>query len=820
MERTGVRAGPLGPVCPGVASGTARWTDVVVVALCVPALNRLVRAQAINYPPRGVFLVGGDANTGRLDCYAPRVLLRRLASGSSDLVEVQEGSMVLADVSGFTRLSERLARTGREGAEHLADAINGCFTALLAEVYAHGGGLLKFGGDAMLLWFDGEDHAARACGAAMGMQRALRRVGRIRCGSSTVVLRMSVGVQSGRFEMFLVGASHREYVLAGPQAGVVVALEAAASPGQVLVGAATAAQIEPSCLGEPAGPGSVLAGVPSGVPPVPHEPPARPADRLIAGCLSTALREHVLAAPPAPEHRTATVAFLEFGGVEDVVASEGAQPAARALDELVGVVQAAVDHYRVCFLGSDVSAAGGKLILTAGVPSAVGDDEERMLLALRQIVESETRLPVRAGVNRGQQFAGEIGPPYRRTYTVMGDAVNLAARLMTAAPWGAIYATDCVLERSQTRFARTPTAPLTVKGKSEPVQAWEVGAARGAEARGREREGLDLVGRDHELAVLREAVEGARDGRGAMVEIAGEAGSGKSRLLAEARGLGPDLRLVSATCSAFTQSVPYLTMRDLLRPLLGLGWDDPDDVVVETLRAHLTGFQPDLLPWLSLLAIVFGAEAPASDEVRGLSSDFRAARIQEVALEFMRSQAAVPTLVAIEHAHLMDAASAALLAALPADLTSSSWVVLLTRRDSGEGLHDVGPPALSMELTPLSRADALALAEATPEAVTLPPHVLALAVDRAGATPSSCWTCWPQPTTTPTTCPRASRRPRARASTCSRRGTAPWCGARRSSGRAFTSIAWATCSSPERPARTTPPGGGSKASSPAAGTGR
>ena len=173
--------------------------------------------------------------TASLAPFVPRALVARLARPIDDLTETIPCTMVFADVSGFTRLSERLARRGKEGAEHLVDVINACFSALLAEAYGRGGSLLKFGGDAMLLLFydqeGDQEHAARACCAAAAMRRTLREVGRIRAGDTNVVLRMSVGVHSGPYAMFVVGGSHREMLIGGPAASTVVAMEGAAVLG-------------------------------------------------------------------------------------------------------------------------------------------------------------------------------------------------------------------------------------------------------------------------------------------------------------------------------------------------------------------------------------------------------------------------------------------------------------------------------------------------------------------------------------------------------------------------------------------------------------
>ncbi|MDE3130298.1 MAG: AAA family ATPase, partial [Acidobacteriota bacterium] len=245
-----------------------------------------------------------------------------------------------------------------------------------------------------------------------------------------------------------------------------------------------------------------------------------------------------------------------------------------------------------------------------------------------------------------------------------------------------------------------------------------------------------LIGRDRELQVLRDAVARAHAGSGSLVELVGDVGTGKSRLLAEVREFAPDMQFVHSTCELYTQGIPYVAWRDPLRQLLGLGWDDAPASVLARLRAELTGSRAGLLPWLPLLSIAAGGEPISSPEVEALSQEARTRVLHEAVLAFLAPALAVPTLVHIEHAHLMDAASGALLSALCDVLRSTPWLVLVTRRESAEGF--VAPDdgaAARIELGPLSREDLVRLAETTPAAHVVPPHMLELAVDRSGGSP-------------------------------------------------------------------------------------
>ena len=162
--------------------------------------------------------------------------------------------------------------------------INACFTALLADAYGRGGSLVKFGGDAMLLFFYDDEHTERACSAAAAMRRTLREVGHIRAGPTNVVLRMSVGVHRGYYPMFVVGDSHRELLIGGAAATTVVEMESAASSGQIVISSRTARRLPRSLCrrerrpGIPAGASSAGRAIGS-----PRPDLSTPTDDVIAG---------------------------------------------------------------------------------------------------------------------------------------------------------------------------------------------------------------------------------------------------------------------------------------------------------------------------------------------------------------------------------------------------------------------------------------------------------------------------------------------------------------------------------------------------------
>ena len=192
--------------------------------------------------------------------YVPR-LLPGWASASEGLAHRElDASLVMFDISGFTRLTERLSRQGRAGAEELSEVLHAVFTPLVAIAEDEGSDLLKWGGDAVLLLLDGPGHALRAARAARGMHRVLGRVGHLRTSAGRVVLRASSGIHSGTVHLVLAGDPlvHRELIVVGPAASAVCRGVRAAGPGQIVVSDATARALPSQLLGATVPAGRVL----------------------------------------------------------------------------------------------------------------------------------------------------------------------------------------------------------------------------------------------------------------------------------------------------------------------------------------------------------------------------------------------------------------------------------------------------------------------------------------------------------------------------------------------------------------------------------
>jgi len=582
------------------------------------------------------------------------------------------GTLLCADLSGFTPLTERFAAGGPQGIEELGDIINRLFGALLAELDHFGGVALKFGGDALTALFSaellGEGHTTAAAAAAVAMQRAMAGFSAITAGASRFQLRLRIGVHRGSPFVVVVGDDQRrELALAGHAMGRAALLQERAAPGEVLLSAEALAAVEGARV-EGRQPGYVRLVDLLDPPRLVARPalPALPAGTTIQAALGLAVQIAALRPfVPAELHRQALNphgrAVGEFRPVSPLfvnVASfsgllallPGAeQVAAQAMQRYYSRAQRVIRAYGGDVNKVDVGSSGDKLLALFGAPVVHEDDPQRAAEAaldlgdaLQQanqeirsllaegLVESDAErlgqrelmgvvdmaLRQRIGVATGLAFAGLVGSPERREYTVIGQTVNLAARLMAAAAPGQILISPATVAATREAIVVELLPPLDLKGLDAPVEASLALRRRNIPAHPK-RAAAPPVGRAVELGALLGLLGGALDGTGQVALISGEPGVGKSRLasaaLARAREAGA--LTLELSCRSYAQSAPYSLVRDLLAQLLRLPAESAADDLPFALQAAAAELAPDLAAFAPLLDALFSPdpEADASE---------------------------------------------------------------------------------------------------------------------------------------------------------------------------------------------------------------
>ncbi|MFZ5481201.1 MAG: adenylate/guanylate cyclase domain-containing protein [Myxococcota bacterium] len=441
-----------------------------------------------------------------------------------------------------------------------------------------------------------------------------------------------------------------------------------------------------------------------------------------------------VAAAPRPtgpgERRRVAVLFADLAGYTRMTASLDPEDVHQLLGRYFEAVDGVVrDH------GGHVDKHIGDAVMGVfGAPVAHGDDAERAAraacaihAALERISESLGR-PLRAhvGVALGEVVAADTGSSTHREYTVTGDAVNLASRLDGLARGGETLVSDELLRAVRGRVDAEALGPVSIKGLAAPVEVWRLRGVRDVDEGER-----PLVGREAERARFAGLLDGLdADGLGAVMIVRGEAGIGKTRLLAEllraaaARGVSCHRALVLD----FGVARGAGAVAALAASLLGARADDGEAERSAALaRAIGEGW-------------VEGADLPFTRDLLDLPQPDEARRVLEAMDPAMRERARgaalarllragcrhAPRLLAVEDLHWADADTLACLAAVARATAEAPAVLLATTRPAGDPLGEPWRAAVAparweaVDLAPLGEADADALADAfdVPDAAT------------------------------------------------------------------------------------------------------
>ncbi|HET6823554.1 MAG TPA: adenylate/guanylate cyclase domain-containing protein [Anaerolineales bacterium] len=391
------------------------------------------------------------------------------------------------------------------------------------------------------------------------------------------------------------------------------------------------------------------------------------------------------------ERRVVTMLFCDLKG--STAAAEQLDP-----EDWTEIMNGAFTHmikpvYR--YEGTIARLMGDALLAFFGAPIAHEDDPRRAILAGLDIVDAikpyreqiqeryHVEFDVRIGINTGLVVVGAVGSDLRMEYSALGDAINLAARMEQTAQPGTVQVAHDTYKLIKNLFEFKSLGGVTVKGKSEPVLAYQVIGRKFESARTRGIEGLHapMVGRDGELLALREVLAGLRQGLGRILFVLGEAGLGKTRLISEAhevfQGLGyPQAAWVETISLSYETNQAYGLVQRLLRRMSGIEYNDPPGIVHEKLSDLLQSLEETrharaLRVFEALFGLETETQAPPMDD-----ETFKRELYEAMVLWWKSRFSVQPAVLVFDDMHWCDAASAELLRQL-LPLTGEIPLVLL-----------------------------------------------------------------------------------------------------------------------------------------------
>jgi class 3 adenylate cyclase/tetratricopeptide (TPR) repeat protein len=398
------------------------------------------------------------------------------------------------------------------------------------------------------------------------------------------------------------------------------------------------------------------------------------------------------------ERKYVTVLFADVVDSTNVGEQLDPEQVAEIMDGAFAFLNAAVAKYG----GTVARLLGDAILAFFGAPVAHEDDAERAVragldiqAAAREYAKAVKRdygidFEIRVGINTGLAVLTTVGDEIRTEYTAMGDTTNVAARMQSAARPGTVLISADTYHLVKQLFDIDLRGAIEVKGKSVPIETYEVVAPKTLPGRVRGLEGVTspLVGRDAEVQFLEDKLEGLRAGQGALVAVIGEAGLGKSRLLAEVRKLvntDPQHQVVwlEGRAISYGQTMIYYPWQQVVRKALGV----PDAATPATVRDHIRlareryGLLGDDLPFLEAL---LGVESEANSRlIQDLKGDTLRQRLTEATRNYIDTLAhKTPVVLVFDDLHWANEASLdLLLKTLELVKDAPLLVICLTRPD-------------------------------------------------------------------------------------------------------------------------------------------
>jgi class 3 adenylate cyclase/tetratricopeptide (TPR) repeat protein len=447
------------------------------------------------------------------------------------------------------------------------------------------------------------------------------------------------------------------------------------------------------------------------------------------------------------ERKLVTVLFADVKGFTSISEKLDAEEVQTLIGECLIFLIEEIHRYE----GTIAQFLGDGVMALFGAPIAHEDAPQRALyasLAIRQrlnqyaekLKKQGIEFNMRIGINTGPVVVGRIGDDLTMEYTAMGDTVNLASRMESTAKPGTVLASENTYKMARDFFKFNPLGKIQVKGKEEPVEAYELleptevaTRIEAAVVRGLTK----FVGRRREMEALKEAFERARSGAGQVIGIVGEAGVGKSRLLLEFRQMLPqgDYTYLQGRCLHYGGSMAYLPFIDILRFYFDIKEGDREYVVKKKMAEKTGQLDDKLKDSLPPLHDILSLKVEDEDYLK-LDPPLKRVKIFESIRDLLiRESQNKPLVLAVEDLHWIDKTSEEFLGYLIGFLANARILLLLLYRP--EYTHQWGSKSYysQVRVDQLSMPTSAELVQSILEEGEVAPELRELILNKAAGNP-------------------------------------------------------------------------------------
>lgn len=625
-----------------------------------------------------------------------------------------ESAVLFSDISGFTSMSEALSRIGKEGAEEMSRILNNYFENIEKIIRNHEGYIQKTAGDSATIFFIKKDNESKkelilkTVQCAFKIQELINnKFQYIETIADTYKLAMKIGISYGK--VYFNTAGDIDYgikpIILGKPIVDSTNAESVAKSGEIWITNSAVETIKDCVEFQEKGDYSKITKMtceeqkysyikPIDVSKLSKETQITVTEKLRAFFPEEIYNRIILGQTGfLGEHRRITAIFVNFSGLDHSLGSVGQQ-----IQEYIVTMSRIISKYGGRLQEYEGGDKGDKILIYFGAPISYENDAERALMCAYEIFEQGNKLDFitnqHIGVATGYVYAGVVGYKLYKSYTTIGDIVNVAARLMQYSMVNnhSIILESSTYEKTEKKFEFDELDSITVKNRVQPIQIYELKGKKHIEYKGyfekKQVEDLPLVGRKKELDEFKQSIEKVKNAQGQIISLMGEAGIGKSRLTNEFLGYLSDagIKGYGGDCLSYGANIPYLSWTEILKDFFQIDESTIKKDAVDMIENILREVDQNFVSKLPIVCNILGLEMEDNDLTKHLDAKLKKENFFSIVLESLKYKAKQDNglFLIIEDAHWIDSISLELLNYVSRNISNEKIMIIIVHRPLGE----------------------------------------------------------------------------------------------------------------------------------------